>query len=77
MKGLVLLIFVAILLSLGVVCLFYPQKLLAFNKQLKGNWIRPMPGLMGPKQEIWATRISGVGAILMAILVGYVLWTNR
>ena len=66
-----LLAFVVFLVTVGVACLFYPRQFLALNERLKGNWIKQAPRLMGPKQEIWNARITGVGAILMAAFICY------
>jgi hypothetical protein len=72
-----LLAFVVILVTVGVACLFYPRQFLALNERLKGNWIKQAPRLMGPKQEIWNARITGVIAILMAAFICYAVLRNR
>lgn len=70
-------VYLLFLMSLGVAGLLYPQKCLHLNERLKGKWIRPMPTLMGPRLEIWSTRIAGAGFILMALFLGYLFWVNR
>ena len=70
-------VFCPILISLGFVCMFYPRKFIDLNRRMRGNWIKPMPKLMGAEGEVWVTRLSGAAAILMALFIYAVLWTNR
>ncbi len=70
-------VFATLMVGLGCVLLIFPKQVQAVNIRLRGEWIKPIPRLMNPAQEIWTTRISGVGLILLGLLVGVVLWVNR
>src|ERR1700686_267248 len=55
-------LFALFLMTLGIVCLFYPQRFRELNLKLRGSWIKPMPSLLGNRTQLWNIRISGAGA---------------
>jgi hypothetical protein len=70
-------VFAILMVGLGCVLLLFPKRVQAVNIRLRGEWIKPIPRLMNSTQEIWTTRVSGAGLILLGLLVGVVLWVNR
>jgi hypothetical protein len=76
-KSLTLAVFAMFLITLGIAGLFYPERVRELNLRLRGNWIRPMPSLMGNRAELWSIRISGAGAVLMGLLFSWALWASR
>lgn len=66
-----------LMVGLGCVLMLFPKRALAVNIRLRGEWKSPFPRLMNPTQEIWTTRITGGGLILLGFLVGVVVWVNR
>jgi hypothetical protein len=76
-KSLMLAVSAVYLMTLGIVCLFYPERFREWNLRLRGRWVKPMPSLMGSRAQLWSIRISGAGAVLMGLLFSWVLWASR
>jgi hypothetical protein len=76
-KSLTLVVSAMFLMTVGIGGLFYPKRVRELNLRLRGNWVKPMPRLMGNRQELWNIRISGALAVLLGLFFSWVLWASR
>ena len=76
-KSLTLAVSAMFLMTLGIVCLFYPERFRELNLKLRGSWVKPMPSLISNRHQLWSIRISGAGAVLMGLLFSWLLWATR
>jgi hypothetical protein len=76
-KSLTLAVSAMFLMTVGIGGLFYPERVRELSLRLRGNWVKPMPRLMGNRQELWNIRISGALAVLLGLFFSWVLWASR